>query len=84
MKYIRNISSAILLGAFVVIVAGDIALWLLVLASIFLIVGISLFIESELDQHKIGRQGPPGPPGPAGPPGRIVPIDMPRKNYYDD
>lgn len=83
MEFFKNIASAFLLAAFVVIMGGDLPLWLLAVSSVLLTLGVSIHTDLGPDRRKVGLQGPPGPPGPAGPPGRVGPIDMPRKNYDD-
>ena len=73
MKFFKNIASALPLGAFVVIVGGDLSLGWLVVASALLTLGIAIRTDSD----EVCHQCPPGPPGP---PFRVRPIDMPRKN----
>lgn len=74
MEFFKNIASAVLLGVFVVIVGRDLSLGWLVVASALLTLGVSIHTDLELDRRKVGLQGRPG---------RVGPIDMPRKNYDD-
>ena len=83
MQFLKNIASAFLLGAFVVIMGGDLSLWWLAVSSVLLTLGVAIRTDSELDE--VCHQCPPGPPGPVGPAGPPGPPfrDMPRKNYDD-
>lgn len=59
MKFLKNIASAFLLGAFVVIVGQDLSLWWLAVSSVLLTLGVSIRTDFEPVRREVCHQCPP-------------------------